>query len=495
VFIINNTVANNDSASSGINAFPAGPLNPSVPQRGAGLAARVHSTGLQASLTAKGLPQLYSNPVLQNNIFWHNRSFYFDQAANGGLGGLLPDPVSAYADLAVVGTTTPQFLNPTNCILTDTTGYGPTNIMADPLFVSEYFNTLQTASVPQEGGNFVMIVFKPLTLSGNYHLGGGASPAVDAGGAVNVGTFPALGTDFDGQSRNAATPDIGADEFASRSPVVDLNGDLTTDLVIYRSSTGAWNILPSGGGMPYAVGFGGDPSDKPVAADYDGDGITDIAIYRSGSWFIIPSSTQAPYGIGFGGDASDLPVPGDYDGDGQTDVAVYRVATGAWFILPSGGGAPYGVGFGGDASDLPVPGDYNGDGITDVAIYRQGMWFINPSGGGAPYGLGFGGDASDFPVPGDYDGDGITDVAIYRVAIGAWFILPSGGGASYGVSFGGNASDLPVPGDYDGDGITDIAIYRQGMWFINPSGGGAPYGVGFGGDASDIPVTANPALY
>jgi len=35
---------------------------------------------------------------------------------------------------------------------------------------------------------------------------------------------------------------------------------------------------------------------------------------------------------------SDVVVPGDYDGDGQTDLAVYRPATGVWYVLTSSSG-------------------------------------------------------------------------------------------------------------------------------------------------------------
>ncbi len=232
-----------------------------------------------------------------------------------------------------------------------------------------------------------------------------------------------------------------------------------------------------------------------VYCDFDGDGKTDIAVYRAntGAWYVYPSKFGvAPYGFGWGGDLSDKPVPGDYDGDGKTDLAVYRASTGAWYVYPSGGGSPYGFGWGGDPSDKPVPGDYDGDGKTDIAVYRTatGAWYVYPSGGGTPSGFGWGGDPSDKPVPGNYDGDGKTDIAVYRTGTGAWYVYPSGGASPYGFGWGGDPSDKPTPGDYDGDGKTDYAVYRSstGAWYIKPTSGASPYGIGWGGDGTDIPV-------
>jgi subtilisin family serine protease len=229
--------------------------------------------------------------------------------------------------------------------------------------------------------------------------------------------------------------------FTRWGPEGDYNGDLTTDVAVWRPLDGNWFVRNQ-----FTVQWG-QVGDTPVPGDYNGDGITDLAVWRpsDGNWFVRNQFTVQ------WGQVGDIPVPGDYNGDGITDLAVWRPSDGNWYVRNQ-----FTVQWG-QVGDTPVPGDYN-DGITDTAVWRPlgANWFVRNQ-----FTVQWG-QIGDIPVAGDYNGDGATDVAVWRPLGGNWFVRNQ-----FTVQWG-QIGDTPVPGDYNGDGITDTAVWRPlgANWFV-----------------------------
>jgi len=277
--------------------------------------------------------------------------------------------------------------------------------------------------------------------------------------------------------------DFAATMTIPRTARADFDGDGKTDLSVFRPGDGNWYALGSSGGVQ--IVNWGVATDKPVPGDYDHDGKADVAVFRpsTGQWFVLRSSDSTIDSVSWGA-VGDVPVAGDYDGDGKTDEAVYRPSAGQWYVFRSSDGGAS-ISTWGNATDVPIPGDYDGDGKTDVAVYRNGTWLAFQSTAGvliANWGVG-----SDKPVPADYDGDNKDDIAVYRPSDGTWYVFRSSDN-SVSITTWGNATDVPIPGDYDGDGKTDVAVFREGSWFAYQSTAGVL--IANWGTTGDIPIPA-----
>ena len=258
----------------------------------------------------------------------------------------------------------------------------------------------------------------------------------------------------------------------------DYDGDGKTDITVFRPSSGMWYIVQSSTGVGVGLQWA-SAGDVPVPGDYDGDGLTDVAVFRpsNGTWYVRQSTTWTMAAAQFG-NGQDIPVPGDYDGDGKTDIAVFRPSNGMWYIILSSTHAVVAHQWA-SAGDIPVPGDYDGDGLTDIAVFRPstGVWYIRQS-STLTMAAHQWASAGDIPVPGDYDGDGKTDIAVFRPSRGTWYVRLSSTLEMLSSSLAFDEWNDPVVGDYDGDGVTDFAAFGQyfgdpsARWFIRLSGGG-----------------------
>ena len=248
----------------------------------------------------------------------------------------------------------------------------------------------------------------------------------------------------------------------------DFDGDGKTDLSIYRPTDGQWWILKSSNSENNVFQFGVS-SDKIVPADYTGDGRTDIAVWRpaTGEWFILRSEDYSYYAFQFGL-SGDIPSAADFDGDSKADAGIFRPSNGVWYINKSSGG--YLVQQFGQTDDIPVAADYDGDGRADIAVYRPSMdtWWLSRSTDGtiavrSDVGVG------EIPVTGDFTGDGKADCTSY-LNDGSFNIILSENGAQSQFFVGANG-DIPALGDYDGDGKTNLAVFRPstGMWRVRNS--------------------------
>ncbi len=135
----------------------------------------------------------------------------------------------------------------------------------------------------------------------------------------------------------------------------DFDGDGKFDFCIQRTNPADVNsgqfvlLRSSDSGVEYVTW--GKSSDLIVPGDYDGDGKFDFMVSRTetlsgnpGRSYYLLTRTGGGTGVSpiRWGIAGDVRVPGDYDGDGKTDVAIWRPSatpsTSTFYVLRSSDG-------------------------------------------------------------------------------------------------------------------------------------------------------------
>lgn len=207
----------------------------------------------------------------------------------------------------------------------------------------------------------------------------------------------------------------------------------------------------------------GSVGDRPVACDWNGDGVDTGAVYRGNLYYIRNSfAAGAPLTTVSIGLPGDVPVCGDWNGDGKDTVGVYRPSTSTFYLAASNASNAPRTSFRlGVPGDIPIAGDWNGDGKDTVGVYRPStstFYLVDsdtPTARRNAYQRGIVGDQ---PVTGDWDGNGTDSISVFRPSTGTFYLMNSPGGAVWRSLVYGTSGDHPLGGDWNHDGVDTIGV-------------------------------------
>ncbi|MBY0523247.1 MAG: hypothetical protein K2R98_07605 [Gemmataceae bacterium] len=269
-----------------------------------------------------------------------------------------------------------------------------------------------------------------------------------------------------------------------------------TELVgVFRPSTGqfflsktntSWVDGPDDTANHLVFSFGAN-GDIPIIGKWLGGTVDYVGVFRpsTGQFFLSKTNTSwvagpddsANHLVFSWGTNGDVPVAGDWNGDGTTDVGVFRGGT--WFLdqgnvsYPASGNpiiAPFNFG---KAGDKPVVGKWLGGSVDYVGVFRPEttQWFLNTVQAAFNesstikilFGL-----PTDVPEVGRWLGDGVTYIGVYRETLGPSDGLWGVPGSAVGFT-GGSSGGLPsrwilnkVHADYNAATVFDFGFGFSG---------------------------------
>jgi hypothetical protein len=196
---------------------------------------------------------------------------------------------------------------------------------------------------------------------------------------------------------------------------------------VYKNGVFSLRNTNNAGAADITVTFGGDPSDLPVAGDWNGDGIDTIGVYRNSTGFFFLSDSNTSPALNYNpifGNPGDTPFAGRWTADMTHDgIGVYRNSNGILYERKAlTGGFDDFFAVYGNPGDQGFAGDWNGDGFDSIGVYRSSnlTWFLTNN--STPSGITFSDInfvwdiGSNRAVVGDWDGDVISTVGYFTAA-------------------------------------------------------------------------------
>lgn len=301
-------------------------------------------------------------------------------------------------------------------------------------------------------------------------LGGGSAAVIlsdGRGGFGAPGFFGVAGN----SPRSIRTADLDKD---GHLDLFTANGSQSSTVsVLFGNGDGTFQPR-----RDFAVQAANNFPTSAVAADFNGDGLPDLAassqiddvitiLLNDGNRSFTSSGT-----VPAGGLPQQL-ATGDFNNDGRADLASVNpsVPGNVMVLIGNGDGtfqSPAPVGVGGFSRSVAT-GDFNGDGNQDLATANTGddsVSVLIGDGGGGFARTDFGvGDGPHGVTVGDFDRDGNQDLAAANYDANSISILLGDGTGSFSsggtTSVGGNPWFLAA-GDLNGDTVDDLAIPNSG---------------------------------
>jgi hypothetical protein len=218
----------------------------------------------------------------------------------------------------------------------------------------------------------------------------------------------------------------------------------------------------------------GDGPTDIAAADFNEDGILDLALAEQGPG---GSGLSILIGIGGGRFAPAVPIStgrnlaikaADLNGDGHVDLALTGLGPSQLRVMIGDGAGHFAPGFSGGStsnSGYLALEDFNGDGARDVVISdllggTLAVYIGNGSGSFSPPTSIPVGSSPMGVVAGDFDLDGRPDIVVTSISGGVQFLRGDGAGAFAAPvpSPGGTNAWGLAAGDLTGDGIPDVVL-------------------------------------